>query len=126
MPTEEASARTLLIIVSVIGAIFTIVMIILFFNAAPARSDIPDHQTYTDPDACLKCHLRGTEKSPTMPHLNVGSCHILSSIGKGKEAQLTKRFCFPIVRPPMPDAVTPVQSVFPTPIVLQPLSRVSK
>jgi cytochrome c553 len=85
VPTEEASARTLLIIVSVIGAIFTIVMIILFFNAAPARSDIPDHQTYTDPAACLKCHLRGTEQSPTMPHLNVGSCHICHQLEKEKK-----------------------------------------
>ncbi len=87
MPTEEASARTLLIIVSVIGAIFTIVMIILFFNAAPARSDIPDHQTYTDPAACLKCHLRGTEQSPTMPHLNVGSCHICHQLAKKKKPE---------------------------------------
>ena len=126
MPTEEASARTLLIIVSVIGAIFTIVMIILFFNAAPARSDIPDHQTYTDPAACLKCHLRGTEQSPTMPHLNVGSCHICHQIGKGKETGITKRSYFLIVRPPMPDAAIPVRSVSPTLTVPQPLNRVLK
>lgn len=86
MPTEEASARTLLVIVSVIGIIFTIVMIILFFNAAPARSDIPDHRTYTDPAGCLKCHLRGTEESPTMPHLNVGNCNICHQLAKGKES----------------------------------------
>ena len=85
MPTEEASARTLLVIVSVIGTVFTIVMIILFFNAAPARSDIPDHRTYTDADACLKCHLRGTEQSPTMPHLDVGNCHICHQLEKKSE-----------------------------------------
>ena len=86
MPTEEASARTLLVIVSVIGIIFTIVMIILFFNAAPARSDIPDHRTYTDPTACLTCHFRGTKESPTMPHLNVGNCNICHQLAKEKKA----------------------------------------
>ena len=74
MPTEEASARTLMVIVSVIGLIFAIVMVILFFNAAPARSNIPVHRESTPPDACLKCHLIGTEESPTMPHLNLGNC----------------------------------------------------
>lgn len=85
MPTEEASARTLLVIVSVIGIIFTIVMVILFFNAAPARSDIPEHRTYTDAAACLTCHLRGTEQSPTMPHLNVGTCNICHRLAKGNQ-----------------------------------------
>lgn len=74
MPTEEASARTLMMIVSIIGLIFAIVMVILFFNAAPARSNIPVHQEPTAPAACLKCHLVGTEESPTMPHLNLGNC----------------------------------------------------
>ena len=74
MPTEEASARTLMVIVSVIGLIFAIVMVILFFNAAPARSNIPVHRKSTAPDACLECHLVGTEESPTMPHLNLGNC----------------------------------------------------
>ena len=74
MPTEEASARTLMMIVSIIGLLFAIVMVILFFNAAPARSNIPEHQKSTTPAACLECHLIGTQESPTMPHLNLGNC----------------------------------------------------
>lgn len=74
MPTEDASARTLMVIVSIIGLVFAIVMVILFFNAAPARSNIPVHHKSTAPAACLECHLVGTEESPTMPHLNIGNC----------------------------------------------------
>ena len=74
MPTEEASARTLMVIVSIIGLVFAIIMVILFFNASPARSNIPAHHKSTAPAACLKCHLVGTEESPTMPHLNLGNC----------------------------------------------------
>ncbi len=88
MPTEEASARTLMMVVGVIGIIFTIVMVILFFNAAPARSDIPEHRTYTNPDACLKCHFRGTEQSPTMPHLKVGACNLCHRLGKDKKRKI--------------------------------------
>ena len=44
MPTEQASPKTLFVIVSVIGLIFAIVMVILFFNAAPARSNIEEHR----------------------------------------------------------------------------------
>ncbi len=89
MPTEETSARGLMIIVSVIGLIFAIVMIILFFNAAPALSDIPEHRTDTDATACLKCHLVGNEQSPTMPHLNLGNCNfchrlVKASVKRGK------------------------------------------
>lgn len=74
MPTEDASARTLMLIVSIIGLVFAIVMVILFFNAAPARSNIPVHRESTAPAACLECHLVGTKESPTMPHLNLGNC----------------------------------------------------
>ncbi len=74
MPTEEASPRTLMLIVCVIGLLFAIVMVILFFNAAPARSNIEVHRGSEEADDCLKCHLRGDEKSPTMPHLNLGRC----------------------------------------------------
>ena len=74
MPTEEASARTLMMIVSIIGLLFAIVMVILFFNAAPARSNIPAHQKSIAPADCLECHLVGTQESPTMPHLNLGNC----------------------------------------------------
>ncbi len=63
-----------MVIVSIIGLVFAIVMVILFFNAAPARSNIPVHRKPTAPDACLECHLVGTEESPTMPHLNLGNC----------------------------------------------------
>ena len=89
MPTEEASARSLMIIVSVIGLIFAVVMIILFFNAAPPRSDIQDHRTYTDAAACLKCHLVGNEQSPTMPHLNVSSCNLCHRLAKGEKKRKT-------------------------------------
>ena len=74
MPTEEASARTLMVIVSIIGLVFAVIMVILFFNAAPARSNIPAHHKSTAPATCLECHLVGTEESPTMPHLNLGNC----------------------------------------------------
>ncbi len=82
MPTEEASARTLMVIVSVIGLIFAIVMGILFFNAAPARSNIEEHRTSTDAAECLKCHLKGDEKSPTMPHLDIGRCNFCHGLSK--------------------------------------------
>ena len=82
MPTEEASAKTLMIIVSVIGLIFAIVMVILFFNAAPARSNIAEHRQSTEADACLKCHLIGDEKSPTMPHLNLGRCNLCHGLAE--------------------------------------------
>ena len=75
MPTEKANARMLMIIVSVIGIIFAIVMVILFFNAAPALSNLPEHRVYTDAPACLTCHLTLDEQSPIMPHINVGACH---------------------------------------------------
>ena len=50
----------------------------------------------------------------------------LPSVGKGKKTEITKRIYFLIARPPMPDAATPVRSVFPMLTVPQPLSRVSK
>ena len=82
VPTEEASARTLMVIVSSIGLIFAIVMVILFFNAAPARSNIPEHKTSAAAAACLECHLIGTEQSPTLPHLNLGSCTLCHKLAK--------------------------------------------
>ncbi|MDE0184394.1 MAG: hypothetical protein OXP71_02925 [Candidatus Poribacteria bacterium] len=86
MPTEKANARMLMIIVSVIGLIFAIVMVILFFNAAPALSDLPEHRTYTDAPACLKCHLIGDAKeSPTMPHINVGACHLCHNLAEEQQ-----------------------------------------
>lgn len=88
MPTQEASARTLMIIVSVIGLIFATVMVVLFFNAAPALFDIPEHHTYTDAAACLECHLVGTEQSPTMPHLNLGNCNICHRLAKVKKSEM--------------------------------------
>ena len=87
MPTEEASARTLMVIVSIIGLIFAIVMVILFFNAAPARSNIPDHHKSTEAAACLECHLIGTEQSPTMPHLNLGNCTLCHGLAKSPVEQ---------------------------------------
>ena len=87
MPTEEASARTLMIIVSVIGLIFAIVMVILFFNAAPARSDIPDHRKSKEATVCLQCHLIGNEQSPTMPHLNLGNCNLCHRLAKSAVKQ---------------------------------------
>ena len=91
MPTEKANARILMIIVSVIGLIFAIVMVILFFNAAPALSDLPEHRIYTDAPACLKCHLIGDEsESPTMPHINVGACHLCHSLAKEQYQQKPK------------------------------------
>jgi len=84
VPTEETSARGLMIIVGVIGLIFAIVMVILFFNAAPALSDLPEHRTYTDAAACLKCHLVGNEQSPTMPHLNLGNCNFCHRLKRDK------------------------------------------
>ena len=74
MPTEQASAKALIYIVCVIGLIYAIVMVILFFNAAPARSNIEEHRQSEEAAACLVCHLKGDEKSPTMPHLNLGRC----------------------------------------------------
>ena len=85
MPTEQASAKTLMVIVSVIGLIFAIVMVILFFNAAPARSNIEVHRGSTEAAECLKCHLRGDEKSPTMPHLNLGRCNLCHGLSKEKK-----------------------------------------
>lgn len=82
MPTEQASARTLMVIVSVIGLIFAIVMVILFFNAAPARSNIEEHRGSEADAECLKCHLKGDEKSPTMPHLNLGKCTLCHGMSK--------------------------------------------
>ncbi len=82
MPTEEASARTLMVIVSVIGLIFAIVMVILFFNAAPARSNIEVHRTSNEAAACLKCHLIGDENTPTMPHLDLGGCNLCHGLSK--------------------------------------------
>ena len=82
MPTEQASAKTLFVIVSVIGLIYAIVMVILFFNAAPARSNIEVHRASDEAVECLKCHLRGDEKSPTMPHLNLGRCNLCHGLSK--------------------------------------------
>lgn len=82
MPREEASAKTLMVIVSVIGLIFAIVMIILFFKAAPARSNIEVHRKSEEAAACLKCHLKGDKKSPTMPHLNLGRCSLCHGLSK--------------------------------------------
>jgi hypothetical protein len=64
--------------------IFAIVMVILFFNAAPARSNIEVHRGSEEAAECLKCHLRGDEKSPTMPHLNVGQCNLCHGLSKEK------------------------------------------
>ncbi|MDE0555805.1 MAG: hypothetical protein OXI24_16430 [Candidatus Poribacteria bacterium] len=82
MPTEQASAKTLMVIVSVIGLIFAIVMVILFFNAAPARSNIEVHRASEADAECLKCHLIGDETSPTMPHLNLGRCALCHGLSK--------------------------------------------
>lgn len=82
MPTEQANPKVLFYIVSVIGLIFAIVMVILFFNAAPARSNIEVHRHPTDAATCLKCHLKGDEKSPTMPHLNLGRCILCHGLAK--------------------------------------------
>ena len=91
MPTEETSARALMIIISVLGLIFAIVMIILFFNAAPALSDIPEHRTYTNAAACLKCHLIGNAQSPTMPHLNLGNCIFCHRLAKASVKETKKQ-----------------------------------
>ena len=82
MPTEQASAKTLMVIVSVIGLIFAIVMVILFFNAAPARSNIEVHRASEENVECLKCHLIGDATSPTMPHLNLGKCVLCHGLSK--------------------------------------------
>ena len=89
MPTEQASAKTLMYIVCVIGLIFAIVIVILFFNAAPARSNIEVHRGSEEAAECLKCHSRGDEKSPTMPHLNttvfpfdLGRCNLCHGLSK--------------------------------------------
>jgi len=82
MPTDQASPKTLMYIVCVIGLIYAIVMVILFFNAAPARSNIIEHQQSTEAPACLKCHIIGDEKSPTMPHLNLGRCTLCHGLAK--------------------------------------------
>ncbi|MCE2400138.1 hypothetical protein J4G08_04535 [Candidatus Poribacteria bacterium] len=82
MPTEQANPKVLFYIVFVIGFIFAIVMVILFFNAAPARSNIEDHRKSEEAAACLKCHLIGDEKSPTMPHLNLGRCVLCHGLAK--------------------------------------------
>lgn len=84
MPTEQANPKVLFYIVSVIGLIFAIVMVILFFNAAPARSNIDVHIQPTDNPTCLKCHLKGDEKTPTMPHLNLGRCAFCHGLAKDK------------------------------------------
>lgn len=82
MPTEQANPKVLFYIVCVIGLIFAIVMVILFFNAAPARSNIEVHRNSVEDAACLKCHLKGDEKSPTMPHLNLGRCNLCHGLAK--------------------------------------------
>ena len=82
MPTDQANPRVLMYIVCVIGLIFAIVMVILFFNAAPARSNIEEHRVSSEDAACLKCHLIGDEKSPTMPHLNLGRCNLCHGLAK--------------------------------------------
>ena len=85
MPTDQGNPKILFYIVSVIGLIYAIVMVILFFNAAPARSNIEVHRTSIEAPACLKCHLKGDEKSPTMPHLNLGRCVLCHGLAKDKE-----------------------------------------
>lgn len=82
MPTEQANPRVVMYIVCVIGLIFAIVMVILFFNAAPARSNIEEHRASSEDAACLKCHLKGDEKSPTMPHLNLGRCNLCHGLAE--------------------------------------------
>lgn len=82
MPTEQANPKVLMYIVLVIGLIFAIVMVILFFNAAPARSNIEVHRTSSEDAACLKCHLVGGTESPTMPHLNLGKCNLCHGLAK--------------------------------------------
>ncbi len=71
-----------MVIVCVIGFIFAIVMVILFFNAAPARSNIEEHRTSHEAAECLKCHLIGDKESPTMPHLNLGNCNLCHGLSK--------------------------------------------
>ena len=82
MPTEQASAKTLMYIVCVIGLIFSIVMVIMFFYAAPERSYIEDHLKSTEASDCLKCHFVGDEKAPTMPHLNLGRCTLCHGLAE--------------------------------------------
>ena len=82
MPTEQANPRVVMYIVCVLALIFAIVMVILFFNAAPARSNIEEHRASSEDGACLKCHLKGDEKSPTMPHLNLGRCNLCHGLAK--------------------------------------------
>ena len=82
MPTEEASPRTLMVIVCIIGLIFAVVMVILFFNAAPARSNIEVHRQSAEDATCLKCHLKGDAQSPTMPHLDLGNCNLCHGLSK--------------------------------------------
>lgn len=89
MPTEQANPKVLFYIVFIIGFIFAVVMVILFFNAAPARSNIEVHRQSVEDAACLKCHLKGDEKSPTMPHLNttkfplgIGKCNVCHGLAK--------------------------------------------
>ena len=84
MPTEQGNPKVLFYLVSVIGLIYMIVMVILFFNAAPDRSYIDVHIEPTEAPACLKCHLKGDETSPTMPHLNVGRCVLCHGLAKEK------------------------------------------
>lgn len=82
MPTDQGNPKVLMYIVCVIGLIFAIVMVILFFNAAPARSNIEVHRASSEDAACLKCHLIGDENSPTMPHLNLGRCNLCHGLAK--------------------------------------------
>ena len=78
-------------IVCVIGLIYAIVMVILFFNAAPARSNIEVHRTSNEAAECLKCHLIGDEESPTMPHLNLGRCNLCHGLSKETTEEKTER-----------------------------------
>ena len=85
MPTDQANPKVIMYIVCVIGLIFAIVMVILFFNAAPERSNIEEHRASSEDAACLKCHIKnriGDKKSPTMPHLNLGRCNLCHRLAK--------------------------------------------
>ncbi len=82
MPTDQANPKVVMYIVCVIGLIFAIVMVILFFNAAPARSNIEEHRASSEDAACLTCHKHGDEKSPIMPHLNLGRCNLCHGLAK--------------------------------------------
>lgn len=56
------------------GLIFGIVMVALFFRAAPALSKTEVHKATLQNKECLKCHVMGGKGVPIMPHINLGHC----------------------------------------------------